>query len=294
MREPDWKAIELENPGLLIRTVRYLGEGWTSKAYLVNAELVFRFPKQREDWHELRREIAFFAFAAEQLPLSVPEYLRVIPESAAAAAGYAVYRYLRGEALTAVALDHNRRDVVADKLAEFLLTLHGLRPDLELSSLLPAEDARGLAQDYFVRAESEIAPKLERSDATALRKRFEEYLNEPQSFLFRPSVIHADLSGEHILVADGSVVGVIDFGDISWGDPDYDFAYLFLDFGYSFVEDVARKYGHTDLEGLENKIRYFAVVDQIGTILDGAGRALKGQQEAAWRRLVTLLRDEEP
>ena len=293
MREPDWKTIELENSGLFISSVRYLGEGWTSRAYLINTELVFRFPKHREDWPELQREIAFLAFAAERLPTSVPQYLRVIPDSAAAAAGYAVYRYLSGQELKIRALDHDRLAVVADSLAEFLLTLHGLRTELELSSLLPAEDTRSLAEDYLVRADREIVSKLEQSDARALRKLFEEYLNEPQSFLFRPSVIHADLSGEHILVEDGSVVGVIDFGDVSWGDPDYDFAYLFLDFGHSFVQDVARRYGHTDFEGLQNKVRYFAVVDQIGTILDGAGRALKGQQEAAWRRLVTLLRNED-
>jgi aminoglycoside 2''-phosphotransferase len=292
MQEPDWKTIELENPGLLISTVRYLGEGWTSRAYLVNTELVFRFPKRPADWPELQREIAFLAFAAEQLPLSVPEYLQVVPDSATAAAGYAVYRYLRGQELKLRSLAHERHAAIADSLAEFLLTLHGLRPDPELNSLLPAEDARSLAEDYFARADREIVPKLEQTEARDLRKLFEEYLNDSRSFLFRPSVIHADLSGEHILVEDGSVVGVIDFGDVSWGDPDYDFSYLFVDFGHSFVLDVARRYGHSDLKGLENKLRYFAVVDQIGTILDGAGRALEGQEEAAWGRLTTLLRND--
>jgi hypothetical protein len=57
--------------------------------------------------------------------------------------------------------------------------------------------------------------------------------------------------------------------------------YLFVDFGLEFVGDVARRYGHPDLESLARKLLYFALVDQIGTILEGPGRALEGQQETA-------------
>jgi len=53
---------------------------------------------------------------------------------------------------------------------------------------------------------------------------------------------------------------------------------------------VARRYGHPDLGQLRKKLDYFAVVDQIGTIVEGSGRALKGQEEEAWRRLIKLLR----
>jgi hypothetical protein len=46
--KPDWRKIELENPGLSIRSAAVLGEGWNSRAYLVNNDLVFRFPKRSE------------------------------------------------------------------------------------------------------------------------------------------------------------------------------------------------------------------------------------------------------
>jgi hypothetical protein len=42
----DWRHVESSHPGLEVRSVDFLGEGWTSWAYLVNAELVVRFPKQ--------------------------------------------------------------------------------------------------------------------------------------------------------------------------------------------------------------------------------------------------------
>ena len=67
--------------------------------------------------------------------------------------------------------------------------------------------------------------------------------------------------------------GIIDSGDVSWGDPDYDFMYLFVDYGSAFTEEVARRYQHTDIEQLRLKLSYFGIVDQIGTILDGEGLA---------------------
>ena len=67
--------------------------------------------------------------------------------------------------------------------------------------------------------------------------------------------------------------------------------YLFVDYGSAFTEEVARRYQHTDIEQLRLKLRYFGIVDQIGTILDGEGLALEGQTKASWRRLRELLRN---
>ena len=92
----DWRRIELENQGLSIRSACFLGEGWNSRAYLINNELVFRFPKRPDHWQELEREIIFLAFASVDLPLTVPQYLKVSPNSLAAPCGYAVYRYICG------------------------------------------------------------------------------------------------------------------------------------------------------------------------------------------------------
>ena len=69
---PDWRKIEFENRGLSIQSVCFLGEGWNSRVYLANDELVFRFPKRTENWEELKREISFLAMAADNLPLAVP------------------------------------------------------------------------------------------------------------------------------------------------------------------------------------------------------------------------------
>jgi aminoglycoside 2''-phosphotransferase len=290
MMEPDWRIIELENQGLSIQSAHFLGEGWNSRAYLVNNELVFRFPKRLEHWEELEREIKFLAFAADFFPLAVPRYAHVAPDSPAAAYGYAVYRYLQGHALNVNALTLEKRDAAAEVIGAFLRAMHSLQPNPEVGSILPREDERLVAEEYFARTKREIAPKLRPPEASALLKQFEIYLGAPENFMFQPAALHADLGRDHILMENDSVTAVIDFGDVNWGDPDYDFMYLFVDFGQDFAEEVARRYGHRDPERLKSKLLYFGLVDQIGTILDGAGLALKGQEDVAWLQLKRLLR----
>ena len=43
---------------------------------------------------------------------------------------------------------------------------------------------------------------------------------------FKPALLHADLLPEHLLVRDGRLAGVIDWGDARVGDPALDYAWL--------------------------------------------------------------------
>src|SRR5712692_2856052 len=174
--KPDWRQIERENPGLSVRSARLLGEGWCSRAYLVNDELVFRFSKHPDQWPEVDREIKFLAWAADELPLAVPRYVHVTPHSPTAANGYSVYRYLPGRPLDVDAMTTASRSAAAETVANFLRALHGLEPDADVASLLPREDARGVAEECLARIEREIVPQIEAVDARALRKHFETYL----------------------------------------------------------------------------------------------------------------------
>ena len=285
---PDWSAISAECPGISVRSTRFIGEGWCFRSYLVNDHLVFRFPKGRGQWEELDREIQFLKYAAVKLPLQVPRYERVVRISEGSPFGYAVYGYLSGKATTLNLLTERQRATVAEELAGFLIALHNLHLEPGLSSILPREDARLTAQRYFSDAEVKVAPKLSTAETQTLRHLFESYLAIPENFRFRPAVLHADFSADHILLENGSVHGVLDFGDVGWNDPDYDFMYLFVEFGNTFVEEIAQRYGHTDLARLRQKLLYFGVVDQLGTIIDG-DRALSGQVDEAWRRLKEFL-----
>jgi hypothetical protein len=60
-RTIDWRRIGAAHPELQIRSMSFLGAGWTCHSFLVNGSLVFGFPERPEVWPELEREIAFLA-----------------------------------------------------------------------------------------------------------------------------------------------------------------------------------------------------------------------------------------
>jgi aminoglycoside phosphotransferase (APT) family kinase protein len=154
--------------------------------------------------------------------------------------------------------------------------------------MLQVESPRADLERYLGIASTKAVPQLTQSQANTLRVACDRYV-ETLGEGFEPVSVHADLSREHILAEHRTISGVIDFGDVNLGDADYDFLYLFLDCGWRFAEAVARRYGHSNLEQLRTKLRYFAIVDQIDTIACGPGMALVGQERRAWTRLRQLL-----
>src|SRR6185437_14742786 len=59
------------------------------------------------------------------------------------------------------------------------------------------------------------------------RQRAETLFSEAETLTgFEPCVIHADLGPEHMLVRDGRLAAVIDWGDACVGDPALDYSWL--------------------------------------------------------------------
>lgn len=283
---PDWSKIEQQAPGLSVHSVRKLGEGWNAVAYLVNEDLVFRCPKRADHWEELEREMALLEFLAGKLPVAIPRYLEARRDSDAAPFGFAIYKYLPGQRLRPSNLTAHH----AQSLGDFLKALHSIRPGPDIAAMLPRDDERQIAIENLAEVERDLIARLSLVQVRALREVFEEYIGSCGQ-TGEPVILHADLSADHILGDERSVTGVIDFGDANWGDPDYDFMYLHVDFGWSFVEEVARRYGHPDLARLKRKVHYHGIVDQIDTILEDEGHSLPGQKDSAWSRLVGMLDD---
>ena len=279
----DWEAVSREMPGLTVSSVVFLGEGWSSRAYLVNGELVFRFPRSKQAWLQLELEMEFLHDTGARLPLQVPQCRHLVPQSVAAPYGYGVSTYVPGSPLQLDVLSPEQQSAAADSIAEFLLALHQI--DRGFDGELPRQAERHTALDLLQQAENLVIPQLSRERAARLREQFRKYLESDANFQFVPVVRHADFSADHILMVDKSVAGVIDFSDVSVGDPDYDFSYLLMDIGDAFAIDVARRYGHANLDLLKTKLQFFAVADFVDTIANGEGRASTAARELAWRRL---------
>jgi aminoglycoside 2''-phosphotransferase len=96
-------------------------------------------------------------------------------------------------------------------------------------------------------------------------------------------LLHGDVWPEHVLFsrAANRLSGVIDFGDVCIGDPDYDLAFLAHRLGPGFLAGLARHYPHADPARLAGKVRAFALLNAIDDIFIGLDRGDRPLVESA-------------
>lgn len=200
---PQWAGLPIE----------VLPRGGTDNAiYRLGDELSVRLPRRR-DWApgSLDKDFEWLPKLAPLLPFPVPTPVA----RGAAGEGYphewAVYSWLDGEDAASVSLDLPRAAV---DLAELLAALRRIDPTQG-----PPPASRGgplRPRDEATRAG--ITALADLIDATAVTAAWELALAAPE--WDRPPVwIHGDLDARNLLVRDGQITGVVDWGAACVGDP---------------------------------------------------------------------------
>lgn len=128
---------------------------------------------------------------------------------------------------------------------------------------VPDHDLRGGVIARGQRLVTDVAPLLPADEAAAITSWWQRFLADEDNFANEERVIHADISLDHLLVDDGAIVGLIDFGDLAIGDPDYELCYLYNDAGAEFVAEVQRCRGRTLTDRLAAKLRFFELNDLV-------------------------------
>jgi aminoglycoside 2''-phosphotransferase len=101
-------------------------------------------------------------------------------------------------------------------------------------------------------------------------------------------LLHADFSPDHIICNEEKnvIAGIIDFGDIEIGDPDYDLMYLYEDYwGEEFIGELLKYYPHRDTERLMRKLEFFSRCNTIHDVLRGIRRKDDGILQEALEEL---------
>ena len=186
--------------------LRELDDGWDFKVLVVDDTWVVRWPRHRLAVEEIEQEVELLPVLAPLLPVEVPQFEYVSREPWLVA-----YRFVRGEPL----VDEDPKGVRA-----FLDALHAVDVD-DVPAQRPdwLETYRQQA-DEFRRV---VLPLLDPDE----RPRGEALLAEVETLTgFRPALTHSDLGPTHLLVRDGRLAAVIDWGDARVGDPALDYAWL--------------------------------------------------------------------
>jgi len=204
---PEWAELPVE-------PVRFFGTD--NAIYRLGEELSVRLPRREHNVQQLEKERVWLPLIAPRLPLAVPVPVSFGKPGAGYPFDWAVYSWLEGEA----AYETPPADPIrtADDLASLLAAFAQIDP---AGRLQPGRHNAGRGGPLALRDEpcrnaiSALAGEIDAAAATAV---WEEALAAPE-WSREPVLLHGDLDARNLLVTDGRLSGLVDFGTLGAGDP---------------------------------------------------------------------------
>jgi aminoglycoside phosphotransferase (APT) family kinase protein len=252
--------------------------------------------------HQLK-ERRWLPLLAPRLPLPVPVPVRSGAPTERFPKMWTVMTWVSGQPL-----DHGsitRGEHAADALAAFLRALHVAAP-----AGAPADTGRGAHPRDCTGGFDRFFDSVDRAaigaDADAVRAVWDDAVVAP-AWEGPPVWVHGDLHPANVVVADGTLAGVVDFGDLFVGDPAVDLAAAWVLLPAGADERFFAAYGELD-EATVRRARGHAAMKSLFLMLMGqngdrglpggkpvwgpAGRAALDRVIAV--RAVPLTREGEP
>jgi aminoglycoside phosphotransferase (APT) family kinase protein len=194
--------------GLPVRAVR--STGTVNAIYRLGDRLCARLPRVQTWARDLDKEWRWLPKLAPQLSLRVPEPVAKGRPTSSYPFPWAIYGWVDGQPYADALVDDERQ--AARELARFVGELRRIDP-----AGAPSGGRRPLGElDAVTRAAIESARGTIDSDAAMAA--WESALQAP-AWTGTPVWIHCDLLRPNLLVRDGRLYAVIDFGGAGIGDP---------------------------------------------------------------------------
>lgn len=216
-------------PALADLPIRPHASGWDNDTYRLGETLAVRLPRREAAVPSIADEVRWLPVLGQVLTLRTPQPIVVGTPSQAFGRPWAVVEFIQGTPVSSVPVAE--RTSFAPQLADFLWSLHVPAP-----ASAPVNPARGgsLATPATAeRVRDRLAQLTEAGSgdlADALQPRWEAWVAAPD-FDGVDAWVHGDLHPHNMLRGDdGQLAGVIDWGDMTAGDPACDLATAWLTF----------------------------------------------------------------
>jgi len=217
-----------QHPDLAHLPLQVVDAGWDNAMFRLGDHLAVRLPRRAAAAALIAHEQTWLPRLADRLALPVPAPYRIGTPAHGYSWRWSVVPWLKG-----MAADQNEPHVSQARLfAAFLRSLHIPAP-----ADAPANPMRGvpLAQRAAV-----VEARMQRLASTTslvmpqIRHIWHVALQAPLDL--PPTWLHGDLHPRNVLVEHGAITGIIDWGDITSGDPATDLASIWM----LFAEPRAR------------------------------------------------------
>ena len=209
-----------QHPDLANLPLTQVGEGWDNVLFRLGEDLAVRLPRRAASAPMIEHEQRWLPELARRLPLPVPTPVRRGRPGAGFPWSWSVVRWLPG--VTAVAELRNPQTVAAS-LGRFLRALHQPAPEDAPRSpfrSIPLDARTSRLHEHL----DQLRDVINRERVLALWDRLVVTPRWPGP----PMWIHGDLHPANLLLVDDQLAAVIDFGDITCGDPATDLSVMWM------------------------------------------------------------------
>jgi len=236
--------------------VQSLDAGWDNSVFLVNGNYVFRFPRRKVAVELIETENRLLPWLASQLPLLIPNPCFTGIPTREYPFPFSGYLKINGVVPHKIKPNDKQRAQASLRLAEFLRVLHSLPIHTAVDLGIPTSD-------YIGRMDIEKRIPMFRAKVEEACEK--GLIEKPQALLSELSdlaglkwnrqenrvVVHGDLNFRNFLVdRDGTVTGVIDWGDTHIGHPAIDLSLVYSYLPAFTRPDFFKRYGEVHPETL--------------------------------------------
>ncbi|EDL56174.1 aminoglycoside phosphotransferase family protein [Gimesia maris] len=214
------RLLSKQYPALADLPITLVDEGWDNVTFLLGTEYAVRLPRRELAVPLLLHEQQWLPELAARLPLEVPLPIHLGQPDSNFPWSWSIVRWIPGT--TADAHDFSAADVRF--LATTLQALH--QP---ASSDAPENPFRGIPLHTRHQGVTERLARQRNHpevDAPRLAALWEELCSTPAST--DRVWLHGDLHPRNIIIRDGTLIGIIDWGDLNGGDAATDLACAWL------------------------------------------------------------------
>lgn len=205
--------------------------GWDNATFRLGRHLAVRLPRARAYVPQVEKQYAWLPRLAPALPLRVPQPLAMGAPAERYPWPWLVTTWIEGEPATR--RDARDLDEWAKALAGFLRALHRIDATGGPVPGLHNFHRGGALGIYDAEARRAIEALRPRIDARRAARMWDGALQT--TWHGEPVWVHGDMTSGNLLVADGRLRGVIDFGLTGIGDPACDLA-----IAWTFLERRSR------------------------------------------------------
>lgn len=194
--------------------------GWDNKTFHLGNDMLVRMPSAEVYADQVKKEQHWLPKLAPFLPLPIPTPLAIGKPGEGYPLHWSIYRWIEGD--TAASRHVEDLCAFATDLGNFLTTFQQIDATDGPPPGLHSFYRGGSLNIYDSEVKEACVILKNKIDTKAVIKIWEEALSS--EWCQKPVWVHGDISAGNLLVKDGCLSDVIDFGQLAVGDPACDFA----------------------------------------------------------------------